>query len=354
MRKKRSLFVAILCIMLVFFSCSLPSVVSVRVEKPPAIPLLGIMEIAVADFKGPERSGSQIATLTQSMLMSAQYFEIMERDQLRRVLEEQNLGMSGVVDEATAAQIGKLLGVDALIFGEVTRYRVEPDKEIVETVMQRRDTGKYEEVEEKDKKTGKVKKVKKKIYEEVPVEKRRWVRKGSVAINFRVVEVETGRLLAAHSDSRSYDSEEEKRTFIQILTDSQKSLKPEGEILADLSKDICQRFSRMIAPYYVTEKRTIESGKESIKEGTKYAESGLWPEATEAWKRACVEMPQEPAAFYNLGLAYEVQGMLDDAEMAYRSAVKLKQKRLYMDAIARVRKSKEEQEELKKLLEERE
>ena len=353
MRNKHYFFVVIFCMVLVFLSCSFPSVVSVRVEKPPAIPLPGIKEIAVADFQGPERSGSQIATLTQSMLMSAQYFDIMERDKLRRVLEEQNLGMSGVVDEATAAQVGKLLGVDALIFGEVTRYRVEPDKEVTKQVKVRVGTGKYEEVEEKDPKTGKVKKVKKEIMKEELVDKKHWVRQGTVAINFRVVDVETGRLLAAHSDSKSYDSEKD-RTLFQIITDKRESLKPQGEILADLSNDICQRFSRMIAPYYVTEKRTIESGKESIKEGTKYAESGLWPEATEAWKRACVEMPQEPAAFYNLGLAYEVQGMLDDAEMAYQSAVRLKQKRLYMDAIARIRKSREEQEELKKLLEERE
>lgn len=353
MRKKRSLFVVMCSIMLVFFSCSLPSVVTVRVQKSPEIPLPGIKEIAVADFQGAKRSGSQIATLTQSMLMDAQYFEIMERDKLRRVLEEQNLGMSGVVDEATAAQVGKLLGVDALIFGEVTTYRVEPDKEVTKMVKERRGTGKYQEVEEKDKKTGKVKKVKKEIYEEVYVPKKHWVREGTVAINFRVVEVETGRLLAAHSESKSYDSEKG-RTVIQILTDTRKSLKPQGEILANLSKDICRKFVRMIAPYTVAEKRVIESGKESIEEGAKYAESGLWPEATEAWKRACVEMPQEPAAFYNLGLAYEVQGMLDDAEMAYQSAVKLKQKKLYMDAIARIRKSREEQEKLRKLLEERE
>ncbi len=333
-------------------ACSSASVVNMNMMKPATLDLPGVKEIAIADFQGQDRSGSQIATLVQSMLMEVQHYGILERDKLRRVLEEQNLGMSGVVDDATAAQVGQLLGVDALVFGEVTTYEVEPDKRITRQVKERRGTGKFHWVEQKDRKTGKTKKVKKEIMEEVYVPKTHWVRKGTVAINFRVVDVETGRLLAAHSDSRSYDSDKE-RSF-GSARENQASLKPEGQILADLSRNICREFTKMISPYEVTEQRVLEPGKGNILVGVKYAETGLWPEAMEAWEQAIRETPDEPAAYYNMGLAYELDGMLDDAEKMYQKAVSLKQKTLYMEAVARIRKIREEQDRLQKQLLERE
>jgi len=346
MKTKQLIIGALLFSAMFLFSCSMTSQIPVNVQKPAAIYLPGVKKIAIADFHGPERSGSQIATMVQSMLMSTQYFDIMERSELRRVLEEQNLGLSGVVDETTAAKVGKLLGVDALIFGEVTTYKVELDERGVEKVRRKVGTGRYEWVEQKNIFTGKKKKVKREIMKTVLVDQHYRIRRGTVAINFRVVGVETGKLLAARSDSKSYNSG-------KVVEGSWKTLKPEGEILADLSKYLCQKFVRLIAPYSVTEKRVIEPGKGNIKIGMKYAKAGLWPEATDAWRHAVVESPKNPAAFYDLGIAYEVQGMLDNAEKAYQSAVRLKQKKLYMEALARIRRAKREHEKLMKQLEER-
>jgi len=36
-------------------------------------------------------------------------------------LEEQKLGMSGILDASTAAEIGKGIGVDAIVLGSVTK-----------------------------------------------------------------------------------------------------------------------------------------------------------------------------------------------------------------------------------------
>ena len=343
--------VSIFTLFILFLSCSGPSMVAVKVQKPAAIHLPGIRKIAVVDFVGEDRSGSQIATLTQSLLMGTQFYEILERDKLKRVLEEQNLAMAGVVDDATAAEVGRLLGVDAMIFGEVTMYDVD-DIQKEKMVKERVGTGRYQTVEKKDKKTGKIKKERKEIYKELMVPKKYWVRTGDVAINFRVVAVETGVLLAAHSDSKSYDSEKH-ISFLQALTDT-RNLKPKGEILSELSQEICKKFVQMIAPYYLTENRTIESGGGNIGIGAKYAESGLWPEAMEAWQQALMELPEEPAVYYDLGLGFEVAGELDKAEKMYSRAVKMKQKKLYMSAINRIRKAKKEHAKLKKQLMEKE
>jgi len=47
-------------------------------------------------------------------------FKVLERAQLMRVIEEQKLGMSGFIDAATAAEIGKGVGVDAVVTGSIT------------------------------------------------------------------------------------------------------------------------------------------------------------------------------------------------------------------------------------------
>ncbi|HEX9935367.1 MAG TPA: DUF6340 family protein [bacterium] len=314
--------------------------------KPAAIHLSGVQKLAIADFQGVNHSGGQVAADVQAMLLETRRFDILEREKLSSVLDEQKLGMAGIVDEATARKVGQLLGVDAMIFGDVSAYRVEPDERGVEKVEKKVGTGRYEEVDEKNIFTGKTKRVKREIMKTVLVDQYYRIRRGSVSINFRVVDVETGKLLAVHSDTKSYDSG-------KVVDGGNETLRPEGEILTELSNAICRRFVEFIAPHVVNEARFIEPGRGSIQVGKKYAQSGLWPEALETWKQSVVEFPNDPTAFYNLGLAYEVQGDLDEAENQYKTAVSLKQKRLYLDAINRVRQARIESERLKEQLQER-
>lgn len=333
-------------VVFLFLFCTVPSMIKIKVMKPASIDMPEIKKVAVVDFIGQGRSGSQMATLVQSKLIETNYFEIIERDKISRILEEQNMSMSGVVDDNTAVELGKLLGVDAMIFGEVTEYNVPEDKKITNKVKKQKFTGKYSTVQKKNKKTGKTKVVKEKIYEDVWIDEVHYVRQGNVAVNFRVVKVETSHLLAAFSDSRSYNSQDEKKSFFKSLADTPDKLKPQGEILRDLSKVICDGFVHMIAPYYVYEKRVIEPGKGSIAVGKKYAENGLWPEAMDEWKTAVLNMPAESAGYYNLGLSYEVQGSLEDAENLYKKAMQIKMKDLYMESLARIRKQIKEQKKL--------
>lgn len=345
MRSKYPLAIPLI-IAIGFSSCSMKTLIPVQVRKPATYHLVGVQKIAVVDFQGVNHSGSQIAAVVQSLLLETKHFDLIERNQLNRIMDEQKLGMTGVMDDSTAAKVGRLLGVNALILGEVTSYSVEPDERGVEKVEKKVGTGKYEEVNEKNIFTGKTKKVKREIMKTVLVDQHYRIRRGSVAIHFRVVDVETGKLLAVHSDSKSYNSG-------KIMEGSSQTLKPEGEILNGLSNGICQTFVQLIAPHTVTEKRTIEPGKGSIQTGRNYAQSGLWPEALETWKKSVVELPNEPAAFYNLGLAYEILGDWDQAEQNYKTAVTLKQKRLYLDSISRIRQARTENEKLKEQLQDR-
>ena len=46
-------------------------------------------------------------------------FECIEREELQRIMDEHSLNLTGMVDRATAAEIGRLSGVDYLVMGSV-------------------------------------------------------------------------------------------------------------------------------------------------------------------------------------------------------------------------------------------
>ncbi len=50
-------------------------------------------------------------------LVNTNTFEVVERQALEKVLQEQSLGQSGILDPESAAKVGQLLGVDVLISG---------------------------------------------------------------------------------------------------------------------------------------------------------------------------------------------------------------------------------------------
>ena len=97
--------------LLLLAACAAP-----RVAVNPRSDFSSVKRVAVISFSGP--SGDLAADLmTQSLLMHGA--DVVERQRLDAVLREQSLAVSGSFDPATAKQLGKLLGVDALFVGTV-------------------------------------------------------------------------------------------------------------------------------------------------------------------------------------------------------------------------------------------
>jgi len=71
----------------------------------------------------PLRGG--IADILTSELSANAGIRVVERDQLDKLVAEQNLAANGSVDKATAVRIGKLLGVHHMIFGSYVSDRKE-------------------------------------------------------------------------------------------------------------------------------------------------------------------------------------------------------------------------------------
>ena len=66
--------------------------------------------------------GEGISDMLVTELVNSGRFSVVERERLDEVLQEQNLAREGVVDAATAARLGKILGVQLFVFGTVTEF----------------------------------------------------------------------------------------------------------------------------------------------------------------------------------------------------------------------------------------
>ncbi len=66
--------------------------------------------------------GKGIADMLVTQLVKDGKYSVIERKQLDKVLQEQNFSNSDRANNATAAKLGKLLGVDAIITGSVTQF----------------------------------------------------------------------------------------------------------------------------------------------------------------------------------------------------------------------------------------
>ncbi len=88
--------------------------------------------IAVMDFKnktghGGWELGSGAADMLTTQLFKIRKFSVVERDKLKSVMKEQNIGATGLVD-SKAAEIGKLIGAQYIVVGSVTEYGVSKSR----------------------------------------------------------------------------------------------------------------------------------------------------------------------------------------------------------------------------------
>lgn len=100
-----------------FFAASLPST---------SWPASGKTRLAVIDFeqKAPQEfQGKQVGEIVAEWLITALVntgrFEVVERAQLQKIFREQQLGMTGMINQETVAKVGELLGVKVIITGSV-------------------------------------------------------------------------------------------------------------------------------------------------------------------------------------------------------------------------------------------
>ncbi|MEO8733937.1 MAG: CsgG/HfaB family protein [Flavobacteriales bacterium] len=132
------------------------------------------------------------------------FLRVVDRDNFQKILDEQRLGMSGVVDESTAVSAGKLVGAQAVIMGTVIAYQEEPGK------LRSNVRNGYESYEEKqlNKETNQYTAVTK--YKPVQYTEYYQENIATVSFSYKLVSLETGEVLMSKvidqqaSDHASY------------------------------------------------------------------------------------------------------------------------------------------------------
>jgi curli biogenesis system outer membrane secretion channel CsgG len=76
-------------------------------------------------YGGQENLARRVSDKLVTSLVGLGTCQVIERSQLEKVLHEQNLGREGRIDPSTAARIGRILGVDALILGSVSVFDLQ-------------------------------------------------------------------------------------------------------------------------------------------------------------------------------------------------------------------------------------
>ncbi len=89
--------------------------------------------IAILDFTNdtPFESyviGASVANTFVTALIKSKHFRVIERSMLGRIIEEQNLGMSGALGAAEASEVGKILGVDYVVAGSISEFGIKTSR----------------------------------------------------------------------------------------------------------------------------------------------------------------------------------------------------------------------------------
>lgn len=125
--KKFSVFFILLHLYLLLISCS------------TITPLLGggaqalKKRIAVLEFEDKTahekgKLGEVVTDILITELVGSERFIVVERTKIKKILKEQKTSVSGIVDPATAVEIGRLMGVNAVVIGSISEFGMRKAK----------------------------------------------------------------------------------------------------------------------------------------------------------------------------------------------------------------------------------
>ena len=120
----RNKFWPVLIVALMFASSLVPTASAQKKKRVAVLNFeYGTVQTQVAAVFGTNVDvGKGISDLLVQQLVTDAKYSVIERNALDKILNEQNFANSDRADPATAAKIGKILGVDAVIMGTITQF----------------------------------------------------------------------------------------------------------------------------------------------------------------------------------------------------------------------------------------
>jgi tetratricopeptide (TPR) repeat protein len=297
------------------FSCATPAVKTTSLIPARFHEATKLKEVAVLPFDG--HNGREFAAEIEGAIGSInvdnkRYFTLIERARIEEILKEQELSQTGIIDEMTAAKVGKLVGAKGIFTGAVT-------------VANTRDSHYAQNRKECSKREIKYDR-KGNPYEGDCIHWRNYTvsctkRNATFALTPKLIEVETGRIIYSNNISEM--------TTASACSDSGAPLASGFELIAKAKETSKGTFKRDIAPSYVTFDIKLMDSKEGIasKEaaekldlGMNYAKKSRLDRACELWEEGRILSPNSPSLIYNLAICAEVRGDLEKSLDLYKMA----------------------------------
>jgi tetratricopeptide (TPR) repeat protein len=317
-----------------------PSAVKIRVFVlvPPEQILTGVKKLAVLDFAGRGADGRSFTDALTSMLLEKQrgiqdirttslfglrshtqegrtlqqgaftdVFVLIERNRLAQVLQEQRLAQSGLLDEAHAAQVGKILGVDAIVVGTLSFTLTDrPLQEERAYTQNRRQYTRYVSCVQ---------------------------REGLMNVHASVVSAESGQVLG--SVDRPFP------TKVKHCQDEEGGLPTQQSVAEAASHDLAGAIANYLAPHFELREFELQSIRSRQFEGLGERAAGLAEalrvdEAYAIYKSIHDQDPYSPEVLVDLAILNEVVGNWRQAKEFYDQAYQLKRTDDYKHGLDRM------------------
>jgi len=310
---------AILVLALGVSGCA--STASVFVWQPAEAHISGIRRLAVLDFRGPENRGQIARSALVAKFAENGFYELVDQGQLGPIQ-----GPNGLPDVNRAIYAARAQGIDALLVGDVVSYDVADDVQRDQNFEFGGATGKNGKEQVAQMLMG------------MRIEKNETInREVSVALAFQLIDVRTGRILAAKQTAH---------TDAGTMTNGEGYLPGRDRGLTEMM-DFCSRdIVHMLAPHQVSYEVDLASanwGKaaKEIRAGNKCAEKADWATAEAHWETALGLDPDNHAAMHNLALARAARMDYAGADRLLEDAIALKGTSLYTESRALVSRQRE-------------
>jgi tetratricopeptide (TPR) repeat protein len=313
----------------------------VFVLVPPEQILPGVKKVAVLDFAGQGADGRSFADVLTSRLFEKQrgiqdirttslfgirshtqegktfqqgaftdVFALIERSRLAQVLQEQRLAQSGLLDEAQAAQVGKILGVDAIVVGTVSFTLTDQTSREERTYTEnRRQYTRYVSCLQ---------------------------REGLMKVHARVVSAASGQVLG--SVDRPLPIK------LKHCADEEGVLPTPQSVAEASSHDLADAIANYLAPHFELREFELEKIRNKQFEGlgeraAEFAEALRVDEAYAIYKSIHDQDAYSPEVLVDLGILNEVVGNWRQAKEFYDQAFQLKKSDDYKRGLDRMTRS---------------
>ncbi|MCX6357711.1 MAG: hypothetical protein NT045_07570 [Candidatus Aureabacteria bacterium] len=334
-RGERALAVAV-CLGL--NSCTQGTRVTIERLQPPLANVSGIREIAILPIAMPDLnlfSGPAVGERIAAVVADTNRYRVMRNDQVARLLAQVGINYAYPPDTALVRKIGAALKVDAVLFGELEQFNVQEEQRLIK-VREAVWGGDYVRDHNGAVVTDRGpdgEETPRKRFQKRLVEKDHLRRYAVLDLHLRVADTFVGNVICAESETESGSWEGTGAAEVAKM--------PAREVIFELLLDRgIKKFVRQIAAHPVEEERVLEPGLfHATRLGVELARNNLWDEAMEKWLQSTKAKPDDPAAYYDLGVGFERKGMFDLAYKAYQNALARKpQSTHYIKAVATMQK----------------